>query len=103
MAMRRASSASANLRRLTRLVLSSAKLRLINKRQLQLRMAISLVLKRQRDPGAERSNLPIVHFHIHLRDFRHAQVTREPAAVSTASRPASSHDFSLTPTTSIMR
>jgi hypothetical protein len=39
-------------------------------------LLFSLVLKRERHAGAERSDLPIVNFHIHLGDLGHAQITQ---------------------------
>ena len=62
--------------------------------------ASSLVFEGKRDTRAESGHLAVLHLHVHLGHFRDAQVTHEPAAVSTALRPASSHDVSLTPTTS---
>jgi hypothetical protein len=64
------------------------------------RPASGFVFERKRHARAKRGDLAIFHPHVHFRHFGHAQSRNEPAAVSTARRPASSQDLSLTPTTS---
>jgi hypothetical protein len=39
-------------------------------------LSVGFVLKGESHPRAERRDLSIIHFHIHLGDFRNAQVTQ---------------------------
>ena len=62
--------------------------------------ASSLVFKGKRDTRAESGDLAVLHLMSILVTSATRRSRNEPAAVSTALRPASSHDVSLTPTTS---
>jgi hypothetical protein len=62
-----------------------------------------LVFERERDTGAEGGDLPVLDLHVHLGHFGDAQIAQRAGGRFNAMRPASSQDFSLTPTTSMIR
>jgi hypothetical protein len=62
-----------------------------------------LVLERERDAGAEGGDLSVLDLHVHLGHFGDAQIAQRAGGRFHGDAPGVLPDFSLTPTTSMIR